>query len=391
MKKSWALISGILIFFLLPEAAKAQGPLPADEYKEAVSFIQGNGVYDRAVMQFFEGMRDYGYSHFGVFIRDAQALACIFMLIFFSIKSYEMMAGDKRMEILPLLRPFGFIMVTMWWGFFCKMLAVPTDIISSKTEALFSAQNDKINALRLDRAVYLVQISDRLVEYQATTELASEKAKETDEGLGNMVVDGVKGFFTDHIYGPIAQMKIRMQTSMQLLVTQVLEILAIWILRICVYFIFIIQIIYSTVLVILGPFSLAVSVLPAFRDAFSTWIARFVSVNLYVGIAFLVLYITGLLQEWALLQEISKYESLLNDTEAAVLEKLSWMAGNGILSFGLVIVSFLVGAIAITTVPSISTWIISTSGISSAASTAGRTASTLGRVGTRIMTRGMKG
>jgi hypothetical protein len=391
MKNTWALITGILVFFLWPEAGNAQGGFPADEYKEAVSFIQGNGVYDRAVMQFFEGMRDYGYSHFGVFIRDAQALACIFMLIFFSIKSYEMIAGDKRMEIMPLLRPFGLIMVTMWWGFFCKMLAVPTDVISSKTEALFSAQNDKINALRLDRAVYLVQISDRLVEYQATTELASEKAKETDEGLGNMVVDGVKGFFTDHIYGPIAQMKIRMQTSMQLLVTQVLEILAIWILRICVYFIFIIQIIYSTVLVILGPFSLAVSVLPAFRDAFSTWIARFVSVNLYVGIAFLVLYITGLLQEWALLQEISKYESLLNDTEAAVLEKLSWMAGNGILSFGLVIVSFLVGAIAITTVPSISTWIISTSGISSAASTAGRTASTLGRISTRIMTRGMKG
>src|SRR5690606_4555244 len=143
MKNSWPLISGILLFFLWPESAKAQGGLPADEYKEAVSFIQGNGVYDRAVMQFFEGMRDYGYSHIGVFIRDAQALACIFMLIFFSIKSYEMMAGDKRMEIMPLLRPFGLIMVTMWWGFFCKMLAVPTDIIFSKTEALFSAQNDK--------------------------------------------------------------------------------------------------------------------------------------------------------------------------------------------------------------------------------------------------------
>ncbi|HAS58683.1 MAG TPA: plasmid transfer protein, partial [Algoriphagus sp.] len=44
----------------------------------------------------------------------------------------------------------------------------------------------------------------------------------------------------------------------------------------------------------------------------------------------------------------------------------------GFLSFGLVIVAFFVSAIAITTVPSISTWIISTSGISSAATTAGR-------------------
>src|SRR5690554_5015225 len=381
----------LLIGVATMSVSHAQGILPHDEYKEAISFLQGNGIYDRAVMRFFEGMRDYSFSHFGPFIRDAQALACIFMLIFFSMKSYEMMVGDKKMEIMPLLRPFGLLMLTMWWGVFCKVLAFPTDLISAKTEAMFSAQNDKINALRLDRAVYLIEIADKMVEFQATTELASQQAEETDKGLGTVMVDGVKGFFTDNIFAPIAQMKIRMQTSMQLLLTQVLELLAIWILRICVYFVFFIQIIYSTVLVILGPFTLAVSVLPAFRDAFATWIARFVSVNLYVGIAFLVLYITGLLQEWALLQEISKYESLLNDTEAAVLEKLSWMAGNGILSFGLVIVSFLVGAIAITTVPSISTWIISTSGISSAASTAGRTASTLGRISTRIMTRGMKG
>lgn len=256
---------------------------------------------------------------------------------------------------------------------------------------MFSTQNDKINSLRLDRAAYMVTVADKMVEFQATTELASQQAEQTDKGLGTVMVDGVKGFFTDNIYGPIAQMKIRMQTSMQLLVTQILELLAVWILRICVYFIFIIQIIYSTVLVILGPFSLAVSVLPAFRDAFTTWIARFVSVNLYVGVSYLVLYITGLLQEWALIEEIERYKQLVDSSGGTdAMEKFGWFASNGILSFGLVIVSFLVGAIAITTVPSISTWIISTSGISSAAATAGRTGSALGRMATRINTKGMR-
>lgn len=382
----------LLILLATISVTHAQGILPHDEYKEAISFLQGNGIYDRAVMSFFEGMRDYGFSHFGPFIRDAQALACIFMLIFFSMKSYEMMVGDKKMEIMPLLRPFGLLMLTMWWGIFCQIIAFPTDIISAKTEAMFSAQNDKLNSLRLDRSVYLVGVADKMVEFQATTELASQQAEETDKGLGTVMVDGVKGFFTDNIYGPIAQMRIRMQTSMQLLVTQILELLAIWVLRICVYFIFIIQIIYSTVLVILGPFSLAVSVLPAFRDAFTTWIARFVSVNLYMGVAYLVLYITGLLQEWALTEEIERYNQLLDTSgDTDVIEKFAWFANNGILSFGLVIVSFLVGAIAITTVPSISTWIISTSGISSAAATAGRTGSTLGRMATRITTKGMRG
>jgi hypothetical protein len=127
------------------------------------------------------------------------------------------------------------------------------------------------------------------------------------------------------------------------------------------------------VLVILGPFSVVASILPAFRDAFTTWIARFVSVNLYVGVAFLILYITGRLQQYALEVEIDKYEYLLSTGSGADgLEKMAWLAANGFLSFGLVIVAFFVSAIAITTVPSISTWIISTSGISSAATTAGR-------------------
>lgn len=374
-----------LLSLMLHPDCLAQGVVPRDEYKEAISFLQGNGLYDRGVMQFFEGMRDYAYAHFGPFIRDAQALACILMLIYFSIKSYEMMVGDRRMEIMPLLRPFGLLMLTMWWGVFCRVIAFPTDLIAAKTEAMFSTQNDRINALRLDRAVYIIEVADKLVEYQAVTELASQQAQEADKGLGTVMVDGVKGFFTDNVYGPLVQMKIRMQTSLQLLVTQLLELLAIWILRICVYLVFFLQIIYSTILVILGPFSLALSILPAFREAFSTWIARFIAVNLYVGIAYLVLYVCGLLQEYAFLQEIQKYEAILDtNSDEEVLSKLAWMAGNGILSFGSVIVSFIVAAIAITTVPSISTWIVSTSGISAAAATAGRTGSSISRSGTGL-------
>ena len=219
----------------------------------------------------------------------------------------------------------------------------------------------------------ILEMADQLVEYQAVTEMASEQAQESDKDLGTVIVDGVKGFFSDQILAPIVQMRIRMQTSLQLLATQIIELVAIWILRVCVYIIFMLQIIYSTVLVILGPFSVVVSILPAFRDAFTTWIARFVSVNLYVGVAYLILYITGRLQQYALEVEIDKYEYLLSTGGGADrLEKMAWLASNGFLSFGLVIVAFFVSAIAITTVPSISTWIISTSGISSAATTAGR-------------------
>lgn len=380
MKKKFLILIVLIvgIFFSLHARADTP-PANSEQYKDAISFLQGNELYDRPVMKFFEDMRDYAYASFSAFIFDAQGLACIFMLIFFSIRSYEMMSGDKDLEVMPLLRPFALMMVIMWWGVFVQVVAYPEKLVATKSEALFGTQNDEINALRFERAGYMVQVADQLLTFQAKTEVAADEAKDTNKGVGQQIVESVKGFFADNIYNPIVEMKIRMQTSLQLLLTQAIELIAIWILRICVYVVFMLQIIYSTILVILGPFSVAVSVLPAFRDAFTTWIARFVSVNLYVGVAYLILYVVGMLQKYAMLIEINKYKSLLGGSGDA-MEKMAWLAGNGILSFGLVIVSFLVAAIAITTVPSISTWIISTSGISSAASTAARTGSQVGRI-----------
>lgn len=379
MKKILVLI--ILIVGILDSHNVMAGvPPPVNGYNESVGFLQGNDVYERPVMKFFEGMRDYAFSGWVPFSEDAQGLACIFMLMFFAGRSYEMIVGDKQLEIMPLLRPFGLIMVLMWWSTFCKVIAFPTDLVAIKSEALFSSQQSQVNALRLERANYIVQVGDRLMNMQAKTEIAAEEARETNKGVGRQIVEGVKGYFAEQIWNPIMEMRIRMQTSLSLLITQLLELLAIWTLRICVYIVFMLQILYSTVLITLGPFSIALSILPAYRDTFTTWIARFVSVNLYVGVAYLVLYIVGMMQQYAMTVEINKYKALLDDTGGSV-EKMAWLASNGVISFGTVIVTFIVGAIAITTVPSISTWIISTSGISSAASTAGRTASTMSAQG----------
>lgn len=374
MIKKILIIIILIVGILSNHDVKASPSQPVNGYNDCVGFLQGNDVYERPVMKFFEGMRDYAFSGWVPFSGEAQGLACIFMILFFAVKSYEMMVGDKQLEIMPLLRPFALVMVLMWWSVFCKIIAFPTDLVAMKSEALFATQQSQVNALRLERANYIVQVGEKLMNMQAKTEIAAEEAKETNKGVGRQIVEGVKGYFAENIWNPIVEMRIRMQTSLSLLITQMIELLAIWILRICVYIVFMLQILYATVLVTLGPFSVALSILPAFRDTFTTWIARFVSVNLYVGVAYLVLYIVGKMQQYAMTVEINKYKALLDDSGGSII---TWFAGNGILSFGTVVVTFIVGAIAITTVPSISTWIISTSGISSAASTAGRTASTM--------------
>jgi len=347
---------------------------------KTLEYLQGDGVYETGVMVFLKGLKESVWTHFDLFITDAKALAAIFMIIFFAIKSYEMMVGDKKMEIMPLLRPFGLAMIILWWGTFVKVIAFPTDLVASQTEQMFQSEQTIVNDLRLNRADLMLAMANSLYTFQAQTEVAE---KESDTWYGqawDSVTSTVKqGIST--VVSPLIELKNRLTIGMQLLMTQLLELLGIWILRLAVYIIFMLQIIYSTILIILGPFAVSVSILPAFRDSFSTWIARFVSVNLYSGIAYLIMYLTGLMQEYALTSEISKYQELVGmDGLSANLEKMAWFAGNGILSFGTVIIVFMIGAICMFTVPSISTWIISTSGISSATSSFGRSAGTVAAV-----------
>jgi hypothetical protein len=374
MKKKLFLLC--LLFGLCTTAGFAQS-LDTAAYKQTLSYLQGDGVYDTGMMTFLGGLQDSIWTHFDLFIGDAQALAAIFMIIFFGIRSYEMMVGDKQMEIMQLLRPFGLAMIILWWGAFVKMVAFPTDLVANQTEQMFDSVQGTVDGLRFTRAGLMVQIADSLYSYQAQAQVAE---KESDTWYGqawDSVTSTIKEGISS-VISPLMDLKNRLTVGMQLLFTQLLELLGIWILRIAVYVIFMIQIIYSSILVILGPFSVAASILPAFRDSFSTWIARFISVNLYSGIAYLIMYLCGLMQEYALQSEISKYQALLGSNgTTADMARFAAFSANGILSFGTVIIVFVIGAICMFTVPSISTWIISTSGISSASSSFGRGASTV--------------
>ena len=360
-----------LLFGLCRATAFAQS-LDTAKYKQTLQYLQGDGVYETGVMTFLGGLKESIWAHFDLFIGDAQALAAIFMIIFFAIRSYEMMVGDKDMEIMPLLRPFGLAMVILWWGAFVKMVAFPTDLVANQTEQMFNSVQGTVDGLRFERAGLMVQIADSLYSYQAQAQVAE---KESDTWYGqawDSVTSTIKEGISS-VISPLIDLKNRLTVGMQLLLTQLLELMGIWILRIAVYIIFMIQIIYSSILIILGPFSVAASILPAFRDSFSTWVARFISVNLYSGIGYLIMYLCGLMQEYALQSEISKYQALLGSNGTTVdMARFAAFAGNGILSFGTVIIVFVIGAICMLTVPSISTWIISTSGISSASSTFGR-------------------
>lgn len=375
MKKSKILIIiGIMLLLAIPIFSWAQ-TVP-DEYKKAVDWMQGGNILEDWFMKkFLSEWKAKMFAEYDTFIGMAQALGASFAIIFFAIKSYEMMTGDKKVEILPLLRPFMLCMIIVNWGTFVTVVSVPTNLIAQITAAKLDAQQAKVNNLRYVRAEYQFRFVEALYKKSSETKVAADQSTSFwDDPLGNMgtaIKDQAKDLVID-----IVSMKEKFEIGLNLAITQALELISLWLLRVAVYALFSIQIIYGTILIMLGPFSASISILPMFRDSLSTWIARFISVNLYVGIAFIVLFVGSLLQEFAMTAEIDRYKEVLSQSGQVLNESaFTYLKTNGIMSFGIVIVSFLISAVTMFTVPTISTWIVSTSGAGSAVSTMGRGAS----------------
>lgn len=348
---------------------------PNEDAAKALDWVQGSKLFDDWFMDaFLTEYKEIIWQEFDTFIDLARALAGTFALLFFAGRAYGMMTGEQKWEILPLLRPFGLVLIIVHWSPFVKAISYPTDIMASAMWEKQETQQQAVTNMRLVRAEYQKSMIDNLFEMSSEAELAAEESKELVKDKEGWFSRTMKEGWNDLI-APVFQMKHRLQITLQLALTQGLEAIALWILRVAVYAIFTIQIVYSGILIMLGPISVATSILPMFRDSFSAWIARFISVNLYLSISLMIMFIGGIFQEFALNSEILRFKEFVDRDGNLLVEgasKLLWLSSNGILSFGMVIVTFLVTAVCMMTVPSISTWVVSTAGTTSAVSTMGR-------------------
>lgn len=320
------------------------------------------------MLDLFKGLFLALRDHLSVFTSDAQALCAIFMLLYFGIKSYGMIAGDERLEIMPLLRPFALAMVIMLWSPFIDLINFPLEVVSDKSRALFDDRIDAVDAVSKQRMALIDSVAIRLIESSTELEEVQQGANDAAwyESLGidfNVLFDQMKGYF------------ILIMAKFRFFFVQIIEYLVITIFQLCSYLIFFLQIIFAGILIILGPFSFAFSVLPGFKDAYIYWLARYISVSLYSAIGYIIMGLSMVLVQYGMEREIELLRYVLNN-EAAFIFYVSQNDGGS----NFFIVTLLIGGLTMLTVPIISTWIISTSGVGNALSTMSRSASKIARL-----------
>ena len=126
---------------------------------------------------------------------------------------------------------------------------------------------------------------------------------------------------------------------------------------------------FKSVLAIVGPISFAFSLLPSWRDAWSSWVSRYITVNLYGFLAYIELALSTAIIQYNIEDDIDVLQSVNADEDAFALFTI-FQSGyhNGLLP------ALVVSAIGLLLVPKVAEWIIPSSGTSGAASSAKRNA-----------------
>lgn len=315
-----------------------------------------NELIDQGFIYLIEGLRNEQAELFGEFISDAQALSALFMLLYFGVESYKMMAGDKKLEITPLLRPFALGIVLMLWGPFLKIVDFPAQVITKHSKAMFNDQLTDIELLSKRRYALIDSVAMELIKTSSEVERAENEVRKsgwTVLGIDlSAIGETISGMYL-YVVGKIKQ-----------LMFSIIEFIVVTFWQVCVYLIFFLQLMFSSILAILGPLSFAFSILPSFRDTYINWLSRYISVSLYGAIAYIILSLSLTIMKFSLDKEVSILESALkNETVFIAYAALSSGGTN------MFIITCIIGAISLLTVPVISTWIISTTGAGSAIGT----------------------
>lgn len=342
-------------------------------YSKAITFMQGEGILETWFTEGFMPLYDqFMLAEYSSYILFGQALAGVCALLYLGLIGFQMISGDKEWEILPILKPFAISLILMNWVGFVQVIKTPLVALQTASQADFNESQSQLGALRMQRYKKQVQVVDAILEAQgkARAEIAQQDSGNktiVEEGL-DMVGNGITSLIS-----PIYEMYARLQIDLQLVVSALLETIGLWILRICTYFIFFVQIIFSTVLIIIGPIAVAISIIPMFASSFGTWLARFININLYGFIAFIVLRIGVLLQIFAFEAEIDRYNQMINANGTVKnMDLILAFAGGGIMSFGLVVICFILSGIGMLAVPTLANYVVSTGSNASTMSKAAR-------------------
>lgn len=300
---------------------------------------------DTNLMNLIDGIASSIHPLLGSFTGIAKTIAAILALIYFGSEAYKIMLGEKQFEVMPLLRPFGILLIIMFWGSFLNGLDAPLNQIHGAGKQMYLNKMATIDNLNKTRTALQDSIMDQVTRKQE--EVKAAQANE-DRGFWQKIGADMTGIW-ERIEGLGLWVIAQVRQFLFNVIESVVQI--IW--QAMVYLMLFLRLVFKGVLGIIGPLSLALSILPMFRGTFSRWLSKYITVNLYGCITYIMLALSSAIIQYAIETDVQVLrQANVDDTALAMQTVFNTGFVNGFLP------AMLMSIFALMQVPKLAEWVI---------------------------------
>ncbi|AZA79689.1 MULTISPECIES: membrane protein [Weeksellaceae] len=348
------------------------------DYSNLLQFLKGDGAFEKWFMEVFTKLDNSVQDSAEGSALVGRAIGGLGALMYLGYMGWQMAAGDREWEIVPMLKPILIGFTLIYWTGFVNLIQAPFEAIAEPGIAIFSDIESEVNDLRIERFKKQQQLLDAVIRLNAEEDAKQEVINNTSEDVDDSWYDISEGI--DKLLQPIKEWQIRMEFQLQKLVAEVIEFICLSILRICVYLIFFIQKIWAYILIILGPIAVGMSMIPGFENSLYSWVSKFININLYTFVAYTIINIGQQLIASGYTMEIERYDTLLTNGIITNLDALMVYVSNSGMIYNQLFtcVAYIVTGIGVLMTPTIADTIVTAGGagaMTKMKSAAGRIAS----------------
>lgn len=285
---------------------------------------------------------NYGREMSNKLIGTARALGAIFAICVAAGRAYKVMAEGDRFNVLSVMRPLIFAFVLSFWPAVCNTLLMPGQYVENYMRGQYIEVAKEMDRLREQRNDKAYQVSDHIYSKKVQSE---EVQNNQDMNILEKTWDGIKQTVNstlNYIKNIGSNFVIYIYNIAEHIIQGIGEI----VFSVCVYVVFLLKALYLTVLMMFGPIYMVCSILDVWKDSWSQWVGRMISVSMYGAMAYLVMTFSCTLICLTINADIAKLNQIMTNPQIGMFAYLKSGFGTCIMSF----VGYLVGAIAMGTV-----------------------------------------
>ena len=286
----------------------------------------------------------------GDMIGVAKGLAGLGALFYVAYRVWQALARAEPIDVFPLLRPFAIGLCILYFP------TIVLGTINAVMSPVVKGTHSIMETQTFDMQAY--QLKKNELEYQAR--VREGRAWLVDDEAYDQKLKDLGIWDTPEIIGMWSE---RFWYDIKMWFRQVVRDLMELLFNASALIIDTIRTFFLVVLSILGPVAFAFSVYDGFQATLTQWLARYISVYLWLPVSDLFSAV------------LARIQVLMLEADIKLLEDPNYIPDG---SNGIYIVFMLIGIIGYFTVPSVANWIIQSGGMGSASHAVNKTAGKAG-------------